>query len=76
MAGVSQLEGENSWNEIHVSLSTPGKNLVVYHCSGDGNKLFLPRTTNEPQMNADRDGNLNSRESAKNAKRKTANGHE
>jgi hypothetical protein len=41
MAVVPQLEGENSWNEIHVSLSTPGKNLVVYHCSRQGNKTFL-----------------------------------
>ena len=41
MAVVPQLEGENSWNEIHASLSTPGKNLVVYHCSRQRNKTFL-----------------------------------
>jgi hypothetical protein len=41
MAVVPQLEGENSWNEILVSLSTPGKNFVVYHCSRQGNKTFL-----------------------------------
>ncbi len=47
MSGVSQLEGENSWNEIHVSLSTPGKNFVVYHCSGDRDKLFLTANARE-----------------------------